>query len=146
MEAGRATTRPRPAPSPLGPPSSRAPLAPPPPRAGAPPPRARDGEDILDRQEEGLVDGPGGEGDVAVHRGHELEDGAAVGALAVPAAVLQRLERTAPDDGDLIPREAVVGEEFPERSWGLVEELGVFAHCNLIQEDDEVGDVDLPGE
>src|SRR3989304_10000582 len=131
MEAGRATTWPRSTSSRLVPRGSRPTVAPPrpggpaPPPAGAPRPPARDGEDIRGRHEEGLVDGPGGEGDVAVHRGHELEDGAAVGALAVPAAVLQRLERTAPDDGDLIPREAVVGEGFPELAFHEVEEARV---------------------
>ena len=59
---------------------------------------ALDGEHVFDRHQERLVDGPLGLGDVVVESVGQLEDGPALRALAVAAAVLESLQGRAGDD------------------------------------------------
>jgi hypothetical protein len=70
---------------------------------------ARDREHVLDRHQERLVDVALGLGDVRIHGLHELED------LRYPLLVaLERLERRARDDRDVVARELVVRQELAD--------------------------------
>src|SRR5204863_8758828 len=69
---------------------------------------ALDPEDILDRHEERLVDRPLGGRDVAVDRVHQgLDRG--IGRIFDAAGRLERLQRGAADDRDVVARELVLG-------------------------------------
>ena len=109
-------------------------------------PAAGDGEDVLHGHEEGLVDLPLRGGEVAVHGLHELVDAGVLGGLRVRAGGLEGLQGRALHDGDLVPGEAVLGEELPDLQLHQLHELGVVHHVHLVQEDHHAGDADLAGE
>ena len=67
-------------------------------------------------------------------------------ALAIAAAVLEGLEGRADDDGDLVARELVLGEQLADFHLDQLEELGVVHHVGLVQVDDDVGHAHLTGE
>ena len=56
------------------------------------------------------------------------------------------LEGRAADDGDVVAGEVVAGEELAQLELDEVEELGVLHHVDLVEEDDDGGDLDLAGE
>ena len=93
----------------------------------------------------GLSTGPLGGGDVGVHRVHELLD-AGVGGIVDPAGGLQGLEGGAADDGQVVAREVVLGEELADLQLDELEELGVVDRVALVEEDDDVGDLHLAGQ
>ncbi len=101
----------------------------------------RDREHVLDRHEERLVDVADRLGNVRVDRSHELED------LRSPLGVaLERLQRGHLDDGDVVARELVLGEELAHLHLDELEQLGIVDHVGLVQRDDDRGDLDLTGE
>ena len=59
---------------------------------------------------------------------------------------LERLQRGALDHRDVVAGEVVVGEQLPHLDLDELEQLGVVHHVDLVQEDDDVGHVHLPGE
>ncbi len=104
-------------------------------------PRPGDREDVLDRHEEGLVDVADGLGDVRVDGLHELED------LRRPLGIaLERLQRRDLDDGDVVARELVLGEQLAHLHLHELEELGIVDHVGLVEGDDDRRDLDLAGE
>ena len=109
---------------------------------GAP---ALDPEDVLDGHQEGLVDGPLGGRDVGVDRVHQLLD-ADVRRVVDAAAGLEGLEGGAADDGDVVAREVVLGEELADLELDEVEQLGVVDGVDLVEEDDHVGHLHLAGQ
>ena len=111
-------------------------------RDGAP---ALDPEDVLDRHEERLVDRPLGGRDVGVDRVHQLLD-RGVGRVGRVVGGLERLERGAADDRDVVAREVVLGQQLADLELDEVEQLGVVDHVDLVEEDDDVGDLDLAGQ
>jgi len=104
---------------------------------------ARDGEDVLDGHEEGLVGVTLGGGDPLVDSLHELVDlvSANIGALALEGA-----EGGAHDDGSLLAVEAVGGEKLTHLHLDELQHLGVIDGINLVDEDDDALDTDLTGE
>ena len=106
---------------------------------------ALDAEDVLDGHEEGLVDGALGGRDVGVDRVHELLD-AGIGGVVHVVGRLERLERRAADDGQVVAREVVLGQQLADLELDELEQLRVVDHVDLVEEDDDVGHLDLAGE
>ena len=73
---------------------------------------------------------------------HQLDD------LVAPLArrILERLERRALDDRDVVAREVVRGEQLAHFHLDELEELLVVDHVLLVEEHDEVRHADLLGE
>src|SRR4051794_7433173 len=109
--------------------------------AGGHGPAAGDGEDILHRHEERAVERALGLGDVGVEVLGELDDLVDVLLLAV-----EGLEGRAGDDGDVVARELVLGEQLANLDLDELEQLLVVDHVDLVEEDHDVGDADLAGE
>src|SRR5574337_369836 len=114
--------------------------------AGHDGPAAGDGEDVLNRHEERLIQDADGGRDVGIAGVHELEDGSGRRVRAVAAAGLQRFERAAADDGDLVAGEVVAGQQLADLQFDQLEQFRVIDQVDLVHEDHQVGDVDLPGE
>ena len=102
---------------------------------------AGDREDVLDRHQERLVEVALGLRDVGVERLGELDD-----LLLVRLVALERLERRARDERDVVAREVVLGEQLADLDLDELEELLVVDHVGLVEEDDDVGHADLAGE
>src|SRR4249919_2255616 len=97
-------------------------------------PPALDPEHVLDRHQERLVDGPLGRRDVAVDRVHEgLDRG--VGGIGRVVAGLERLQRAAAHDRDVVAREVVLGQQLADLELDEVQQLLVVDHVDLVQED-----------
>ena len=103
---------------------------------------ALDAEDVLDGHQEGLVDGPLGGRDVGVDGIHQLLDGH-VGRIGRIVARLERLQRGAADDRDLVAREVVLAQQLAHLELDQLEQLRVVDHVDLVEEDDDVGHLDL---
>lgn len=104
---------------------------------------ARDGEDVLDGHEEGLLEGTVGGGNPRVDGLEKLVDPlvADLGPL-----VLHGAERGAHDDGGVVALEAVVGEQLTHLHLDELQHLGVLDGVDLVDEDDDPLDTDLAGE
>src|SRR3954447_168268 len=102
---------------------------------------AGDREDVLDRHQERLVEGALRLGDVGVEVIGELVD-----RLLVLLVTLERLERGALDERDVVAREVVLGEQVADLDLDELEELLVVDHVDLVQEHDDVRHADLAGE
>ena len=109
---------------------------------GAP---ALDAEHVLAGHQERLVDGALGVGDVGVDRVHQLLD-AGVGRVVGVVGGLERLERRAADDRDVVAREVVLGQQLADLELDQVEQLGVVDRVALVEEHDHVGHLDLAGQ
>src|SRR3954453_10645321 len=106
---------------------------------------ALDPEDVLDGHQEGLVDGALRSRDVAVDGVHQLLDGS-VGRIGRIRWRLERLQRAAADDRHLVAREVVLGQQLADLELDELEQLRVIDHVDLVQEDDDVGHLDLARE
>ena len=106
---------------------------------------ALDAEHVLDRHDERLVDRALGVGDVGVDRVEQLLD-AGVGRVVGVVGGLEGLERGAADDGDVVAREVVLGQQLADLELDEVEQLGVVDHVALVEEHDHVGHLDLAGQ
>ena len=104
---------------------------------------AGDGEYVLDRQQEGAVDGAFRRGDVGVEGFGQLHDGL----FAQGAGVAFQCQLGgALDDGQVVAGEFVFGEEFTHFHFDQLEQFGVVDHVAFIQEDDDVRHADLAGQ
>src|SRR5215208_5813080 len=102
---------------------------------------AGDREDVLDRHQERLVEVALGLRDVGVEVLGELDDLALVLLVA-----LERLQRRAGDERDVVARELVLGQQVADLDLDELEELLVVDHVGLVEEHDDVRHADLPGE
>ena len=102
---------------------------------------AGDREHVLDRHQERLVQVTDRLGDVGVERLGELED-LALGLLVA----LERLQRRADDERDVVAGELVLGQQVADLDLDELEQLGVVDHVGLVEEHDDVGHADLTGE
>src|SRR3954453_108119 len=102
---------------------------------------AGDREDVLDRHQERLVEVALRLRDVVVELLGELDDLALVLLVA-----LERLERRAGDERDVVAREVVLGEEVADLHLDELEQLLVVDHVGLVEEHDDVRHADLAGE
>jgi hypothetical protein len=102
---------------------------------------ARDREDVLDRHQERLVEVAHRLGDVRVELVGELED-----RLLGVGVALQRLQRRALDERDVVAGEVVLGQQVADLDLDELEELLVVDHVDLVEEHDDVGNADLAGE
>src|SRR5438270_5570374 len=109
--------------------------------AGGDGPAAGDREDVLDRHQERLVQRTLGLRDVVVELLGELED-----LLLLLLVALERLQRRALHERDVVARELVLGQEVADLHLDQLEQLLVVDHVDLVQEDDDVGDAHLAGE
>ena len=109
---------------------------------GAP---ALDAEHVLDRHQERLVHRALGGRDVGVDRVHQLLD-RGVGRVVGVVGGLERLERGAADDRDVVTREVVLGQQLADLELDQVEQLGVVDHVDLVEEHHDVGHLDLAGQ
>src|SRR5918998_717260 len=103
-------------------------------------PAAGDREHVLDRHQERAVERALGLGDVVVERVRELDDLVLV--LRVP---VERLERRAGDERDVVARELVLRQQVADLDLDELEQLLVVDHVGLVEEDDDVWDADLAG-
>ena len=106
---------------------------------------ALDGEDVLDRHEEGLVDLPLRGGDVAVDRVHQLGDGR-IGLIGDIVAGLEGREGRTADDGDVVTGELVLAEQLAHLELDELEQFLVVDHVDLVEEDHDVGHLHLAGQ
>ncbi len=104
---------------------------------------ARDREHVFDRHQERLVDRTLRLRDVVVDRLHQLED-RVVADLRV--LVLQRAQRRALDDRNVVARELVLREQLADFELDQLEQLRVVDHVDLVQEHDQRRHADLTGE
>src|SRR2546430_1626279 len=102
---------------------------------------AGDREHVLDRHQERAVERALGLGDVGVERLGELDD-----LLPLLLVALERLQRGAGDEGDVVAGELILREQVAYLDLDELEQLGVVDHVCLVEEDDDVGDADLAGE
>ena len=79
--------------------------------------------------------------DVGVELLGELED-----LLLVLLVALERLERRADDERDVVAREVVLGQQVADLDLDELEELLVVDHVGLVEEHDDVRHADLAGE
>ena len=86
-----------------------------------------------------------GRRDVRIDRVHEGLD-RAVGGIAGVVAGLERLERRAAHDRDVVAREVVLAEQLADLELDQVEQLLVVDHVDLVEEDHDVRHLDLAGE
>ena len=106
---------------------------------------ALDAEHVLDRHQERLVHRADRVGDVRVDRVHQLLD-RGVGRVVGVVGRLERLERGAADDRDVVTREVVLGQQLADLELDEVEQLGVVDHVDLVEEHHDVGHLDLAGQ
>src|SRR3954462_2783674 len=102
---------------------------------------AGDREDVLDRHQERLVEGTLRLRDVGVQVLGELDD---LGRVRLVA--LERLERRAGDERDVVAREVVLGQQVTDLDLDQLEELVTVDHVRLVEEHDDVRHADLTGE
>src|SRR4051812_10100009 len=102
---------------------------------------AGDREDVLDRHQERAVQRTLGLRDVGVEVAGQLDD---LGLVLLVA--LERLERRAGDDRDIVAREVVLREQVADLDLDELEELVVVDHVDLVEEHDDVRHADLTGE
>ena len=104
---------------------------------------AGDREHVLDRQQERLVDRPVRGRDILVHRRHQL----AHRLLAdLRVAVLERRQRRAGDDRDIVAGEVVGGQELAHLELDQLEELRVVDLVDLVQKHHHRRHADLLGQ
>ncbi len=106
---------------------------------------ALDGEDVLHGHEEGLVGSPLGGRDVGVDRVHQLLD-AGVGGVVHAVGGLEGLERGAAHDGQVVAGELVLAEQLAHLELDELEQFLVVDHVDLVEEDHDVGHLDLARE
>src|SRR5215204_4024030 len=102
---------------------------------------AGDREDVLDRHQERLVQVALGLRDVGVQLLAEVED-----LLDVLLVALERLQRGADDERDVVAREVVLVEQVAHLDLDELQELLVVDHVGLVEEHDDVRHADLAGE
>ena len=83
--------------------------------------------------------------DVGVDRVHQLLD-RGVGRVVGVVGRLERLERGAADDRDVVTREVVLAQQLADLELDEVEQLGVVDHVDLVEEHHDVGHLDLAGQ
>ena len=102
---------------------------------------AGDREDVLDRHQERAVERTLGLRDVGVELLGELDD-----LRRVLRVALQRLQRRADDERDVVAGEVVLGEQLTDLDLDELQELLVVDHVRLVEEHDHVRHADLTGE
>src|SRR6266508_391450 len=100
-----------------------------------------DGEDVLDRHQERLVDLAQRLRDVLVDRVHQLEH-----RLAPLGVALQRRVRRDPHDRGVVTVELVPAEELADLELDELQDLLVVDHVALVQRDDDRRHADLAGQ
>ncbi len=69
-----------------------------------------------------------------------------VGGIGRVVLGLEGLQGGAADDRDVVTREVVLAQQLADLELDEVEQLRVVDHVDLVEEDDDVGDLDLAGE
>ena len=98
-------------------------------------------EHVFHRHEERLIDRALRHGDVIIDRRDERDD---LGFLL--GVAVQRLERAAFDDRNLVAREFVLREQIAHFHFDEVEQFGIVDHVDLVQENDDRRHADLARE
>ncbi len=104
-------------------------------------PAALDAEDILHGHRERLVEGALWQREELVDGLHQLQDCVPSNLRGLP---LERGQGAAPGDRDVVPLELVEAQQLAELHLHQVHQLWVVHHVNLVQEDDQLRDADLP--
>ena len=107
---------------------------------------AGDGEDVLNRHQEGLVSLAVRGRDPGVNRLHELFDASILGSLRVGGLGSQSVQSRAADDGGVVAREAVEGQRLADFHLDELEQLFVVDLVALVQEDEDGRNVNLTGQ
>ena len=106
---------------------------------------ALDPEHVLDGHQERLVDRSLRCRDVRVDRIHQLLDRLVrLGRRIVPC--LERLERRAADDWQVVTRVRVLRQQLADLELDEVEQLGIVDRVHLVEEHDDVRHLDLAGQ
>ncbi len=100
-----------------------------------------DGENVLDRHQEGLINGTGGQRNPSVNGFHQLFNALHAAGLAVEGCQ----SRTA-DDGDMVAIEIIGVEELADFHLNEVEQLGVVNQVALVHENNQLRNTNLTGE
>ena len=100
-----------------------------------------DGEDILDRHEERLVQLVLGSGDILIDSIHQVHNGVDPLLLAVEGA-----ESRAVDDGGIVAIVVVLREQITSLHINELEHLLILDHIALVDKYDDAGDVHLTSE
>ena len=100
-----------------------------------------DGEHVLDRHQERLVDVAVGSGHVGVHCLHELED--LLGRLLV---AVEGLQGRHPDHRRVVTGELVLVEQLAHLELDQLEDLLVVDHVHLVEGHHDAGDAHLAGQ
>ena len=103
----------------------------------------RDGEDIFNGHEEGLLEITNGEFEPVVTGGNELAN---LGGTDVIVAAFQSSQSRAHDDGSVLAVEVVGREQVTHFHVDEFKHFGVRDLVNLVDEDDEALDTDLTSE
>ena len=104
-------------------------------------PRPGDGENVLDRHQEGLIDLTYRLGDERVHRVHEGQD-----PLNGIGVTFERLEGGHPDHRGVVAGELIEGEQLADLQLHQVEKLLVVHGVGLVEGHDDGRDSDLAGQ
>ena len=102
---------------------------------------AGDGEDVLHRHQERLVDLAHRLRDVLVHRVHQLQD-----RLAPLGVAVQGRERGHPDHREVVAGELVLAQQLADLELDQLQDLLVVDHVALVQRDHDRRHADLAGQ
>ena len=107
---------------------------------------ARNGHDVLNGHQEGLVSSTIRSGDVAVNSVHQLPNALVLGGVGIGAGGLQSLQSRTTDDGGVVAIEVVLVQQLTDLHLDQIQQLLVVDHVALVHEDNDLGHADLTGE
>ena len=107
---------------------------------------AGDGEDVLDRHQEGHVSLAVRGRDIVVNSVHELLDGGIGGVVGVVALASQSLQGRAADDRHFVAGELVSAQQLTNFHLNQLQQLGIVHLVGLVQEHDDSGHAHLTGQ
>ena len=107
---------------------------------------ARNGHDVLNGHQEGLVSSTIRSGDVAVNSVHQLPNALVLGGVGIGAGALQSLQSRTTDDGGIVAIEVVLVQQLTDLHLDQIQQLLVVDHVALVHEDNDLGHADLTGE
>ena len=105
-----------------------------------------DGEHVLDGHQEGQVSLALGGGDPGIDSVHQFPDAGVLGGVRIGGGGLQDLQGAALDDGGVVAGEAVGVQQLADFHFHQLQELGVVNLIDLVQENNDIGHVDLAGQ
>ena len=103
------------------------------------------GEDVLDRHQEGLISLTVGRGNIAIHSVHQLQDGSILGRVDVLAGGLQSHTGRTADDRNIVSGEVVGRQQLADFHLDQIQQLLIVNQVSLVHEHDDSRHADLTG-